>query len=67
MTMLSDLLERDRKRLGLWVGQASWRLGVKVPEYRELEAGTRWPFDAYDRAARLFGWPQSFVGSTVRS
>ena len=62
--MLSDLLERDRRRLGLSVGQASWRLGVKVWECRELEAGTRWPsFDAYDRAAKLYGWPQSFAKS----
>ena len=58
--MLSDLLERDRRRLGLSVGQAAWRFGEKVPEYRELEAGTRRPsFDAYDRAAKLYGWPQS--------
>jgi transcriptional regulator with XRE-family HTH domain len=62
--MLSDLLRRDRRRLGLSVGQVAWRLGVKVPEYRELEAGTRWPsWDAFDRAARLYGWPQTFIGA----
>jgi len=62
VTMLSDLLEGDRRRLGLSVGQAPWRLGVKVREYRELGAGTGWPtFDAYDRAAELYGWPQTLV------
>jgi hypothetical protein len=41
---------------------AAWRLGVSVREYRELEAGTRWPsWDTYDRMCKLYGWPQTFV------
>lgn len=61
MTMFSDLLERDRKRTGLTIGRAAWRLGVKPREYVELESGDRWPgFDTYDRICKLFGWPQTF-------
>jgi transcriptional regulator with XRE-family HTH domain len=57
----------QRQRLGLSVGQAARRLGVKVGEYRELEAGTWWPsFDAYERAAKLYGWPRSFTRRVSR-
>jgi hypothetical protein len=38
-----DLLRRDRERRGFTVGQVAWRLGVKPQEYRELEAGERFP------------------------
>lgn len=58
--MFSDMLERDRKRGGLTVGQAAWRFGIPPSEYRQLEAGER--FDTYDRICKLFGWPQTFVG-----
>jgi hypothetical protein len=34
------MLEHDRKQVGWSVGQAAWRLGVSIREYRELEAGT---------------------------
>jgi hypothetical protein len=35
---------------------------VTVREYREMEAGTRWPgFETYGRICKLFGWPQAFV------
>jgi transcriptional regulator with XRE-family HTH domain len=62
MTMFTHMLERDRKRSGFSVGQVAWRLGVRVSEYRELEAGERWPsFDIYDRICKLFGWPQTFA------
>jgi hypothetical protein len=27
----------------LVVGQTAWRFGVSVREYREIEAGERWP------------------------
>jgi hypothetical protein len=37
--MLPKMLEHDRKQAGWSVGQAAWRLGVSVREYRELEAG----------------------------
>jgi hypothetical protein len=62
VTTFGTMLERDRKRWGWSVGQAAWRFGVKPSEYREIEAGTRWPsFDVYDRTAKLFGWPQAYV------
>jgi DNA-binding XRE family transcriptional regulator len=62
MTMLSDLLTKDRARWGFTVGQVAWRVGVTPREYRELEAGERVPsWDAYDQMAEQFGWPGSFV------
>jgi hypothetical protein len=43
--------------------QAAWRVGVSVREYRELEAGERWPdYVTWDRICKLYGWPQTFVG-----
>jgi predicted transcriptional regulator len=48
--MLPAMLEHDRKQAGWSVGQAAWRLGVTVREYRELEAGARSPsFETWDR------------------
>jgi predicted transcriptional regulator len=65
MTIFSDLLARDRQRLGLRIARAAWILGVSVHELRELEAGKRWPdFDRYDRICEVFGWPQAFVGES---
>ena len=32
------MLEQDQKQAGWSVGQAAWRLGVSIREYRELEA-----------------------------
>jgi hypothetical protein len=59
--MFGDMLQRDRTRWGLSIGQAAWRFHVSPAVYRELEAGTRWPsFETYDRICKLFGWPQSF-------
>jgi hypothetical protein len=34
--LLPKRLEQDRKRAGWSVGQAAWRLGLSVREYREL-------------------------------
>jgi len=60
--MLPALLEKDRKRVGWSVGQAAWRLGVSMREYRALEAGARWPnWETFDRICKLYGWPQTFV------
>ena len=36
--MLPTMLEQDRIHAGCSVGQAAWRLGVTIREYRELEA-----------------------------
>jgi hypothetical protein len=61
--MLPKMLEHDRKQAGWSVGQAAWRLGITVREYREIEAGARSPsFRTWDRICKLFGWPQTFVG-----
>ncbi len=47
---------------GMRVCQAAWRFGVRVREYRELEAGTRSPsFETWDRICKLYGWPQRFA------
>jgi hypothetical protein len=37
------MLKRGRKREGLRVCRAAWLLGVTIREYREIEAGERWP------------------------
>jgi hypothetical protein len=46
------------------VGRAAWELGVTIREYRELEAGTRWPSsETWDRMCELYGWPQASWGA----
>jgi DNA-binding XRE family transcriptional regulator len=56
------MMQRARKREGLRVCRAAWLVGVTVREYRELEAGKRWPScDTYHRICKLFEWPQTFV------
>jgi transcriptional regulator with XRE-family HTH domain len=56
------MLEQDRRRRGFTVGQVAWRLGVKPQEYRQLEAGSRYPdFETWDRICKLYGWPQTFL------
>jgi predicted transcriptional regulator len=62
MAMLPTMLEHDRKRAGWSVGQAVWRLGVSVREYRELENGAASPsFETWDRICKTFGCPQTFA------
>jgi DNA-binding XRE family transcriptional regulator len=64
---LPGMLEQDRKRAGWSVGQAAWRLGVSVREYREIEAGARAPsFETWDRICKPFGWPQTFASGIRR-
>jgi transcriptional regulator with XRE-family HTH domain len=61
------MMQRDRKREGLRVCRAAWLLGVSVREYREIEAGDRTPSPVtYERISELYGWPQTFVGSSIR-
>jgi hypothetical protein len=61
---LPVMLEHDRRLAGWSVGQVAWRLGVSIREYRELEAGIRWPsWETFDRICKLFGWPQTFSGT----
>jgi hypothetical protein len=58
------MLKRDRERRGLRVARAAWLCGVTVRQYRALEAGEASPaFETWDRMCKLFGWPQTFVGS----
>lgn len=50
------MLERDRIRSGLSVGQLAWQLGVSPRNYRELEAGESYPdSETYDRVCESFG------------
>ena len=64
--MFRKMLEDDRRRAGWSVGEAAWRLGVTVREYREIEAGERVPsWETWDRICKLYGWPQTFVGTRV--
>ena len=54
MAMLQVMLEHDRRRAGWSAGQAAWRLGVSVREYREIEAGDLVPSsEKWDRICRL--------------
>jgi predicted transcriptional regulator len=56
-----EMLRRDRERFGFRVGQVAWRLGVSIREYRELEAGERYPtFETWYRMCKLYGWPQTY-------
>jgi len=59
------MMQRDRKREGLRVCRAAWLIGVSVREYREIVAGDRMPsLDTYRRISELYGWPQTYVGSS---
>ena len=61
VAMFRKMLEDDRLRAGWSIGQAAWRLGVSVREYREIEAGERSPsWKTWDRICKTFGWPRSF-------
>jgi hypothetical protein len=55
------MLEREASRSpGL---SCRWLVGVSVREYRELEAGDRFPDSGtYERMCKLYGWTQTFVG-----
>ena len=54
--MCANMLRTDQKRWGLRVCRRAWLLGVSVREYRELEAGARFPSpDTYDRMCELYG------------
>jgi hypothetical protein len=53
------MMERGRRREGLRVCRAAWLLGISVREYRELEAGERFPDPVtWERMCQLFGWPR---------
>lgn len=59
--MLPEMLEDERRRAGWRVGRAAWELRVSIGEYRELEAGTRFPSsETFHRICTLYGWPQTF-------
>jgi hypothetical protein len=59
------MMKDDRGRLGLSLARASWLVGASAREYRALEDGESYPdFETWDRICKLYGWPQTFVGST---
>jgi len=63
LAVFPAMMERDRKREGLRVCPAAWLIGVSVREYRELEAGARFPsFETWNAICKLYGWPQTFAG-----
>jgi predicted transcriptional regulator len=56
------MLEHNRTRAGWSMGQVAWRFGVSIREYREVEAGARWPSsETWHRICKLYGWPQTFT------
>jgi len=60
------MLRTDRERNGFTVGQVAWRIGVTPEEYRDLEAGTRWPsFETWDAICKLYWWPQTFIDGVI--
>ena len=62
MAALPGMLAHDRKQAGWSVGQAAFRFGVSVGEYREIEASERVPtWETWDRICKPYGWPQTFV------
>jgi len=62
MAAFPEMLRRDRERWGMRECQAAWRFGASLPEYRELEAGTRSPtFETWGRICKLYGWPQTLI------
>ena len=59
---MAALLERDRVREGLSVGQAAYRLGLTPAQYRALlEGRQRMTSDTWQRICDLYGWPQTFA------
>ena len=57
------MMVRYRRREGLRICRAAWLVAISVKEYRELEAGERFPdLDTWDRICELYGWPKTFVG-----
>ncbi|TMK37406.1 MAG: helix-turn-helix transcriptional regulator [Actinobacteria bacterium] len=67
MSAFPEMLRRDRERWGMRECQAAWRFGLSVREYRELEAGERWPDSVtWDRICELYGCPKTFVGGRLR-
>ena len=57
------MMQRARKREGLRVCRAAWLVGIRVREYREIEAGERTAsLGTYERICELFGWLQTVAG-----
>jgi hypothetical protein len=65
MPTLAVLRDDDGARSeagGLRICRAAWLIGVSVREYRELEAGERWPdAETWSRMVDVFEWPRSFA------
>src|SRR4051812_42862314 len=57
------MMRRDRHRLELRECRAAWLLGVKVRQYRQLEAGESGMVtaDVWERMVDVFSWPRASV------
>jgi hypothetical protein len=65
VAMLRKMLGEDRRKAGWSMGQAAWPLGVSVRELaggRGVERVPSW--EVWDRICKLYGWPQTFVGTS---
>jgi hypothetical protein len=64
MAMLPVMLEQDRKLASSSIGQAAWRLGVSIREYRRLKPGARsLSFETWDRILQALR-PDTFAKVT---
>jgi hypothetical protein len=60
----SQMMRRDRERLGLRECRAAWLRGVTIREYRALEAGDGAnTFDLWELMVEVFQWPRGRAGS----
>jgi len=58
----ASMMKRGREREGLRLCRAAWLVGVTVREYREIEAGERFPnIETWRRMCDVFQWPRSFA------
>jgi transcriptional regulator with XRE-family HTH domain len=57
------MMRRARKREGLRICRAAWLIGVSGREYREIEAGDRFPsLSTYERISELYGFTADVRG-----
>jgi transcriptional regulator with XRE-family HTH domain len=60
MAKFATTLKRDPERNGMTQAQAACRLGVRLADYRRVEAGDQSATgDLFERTADLSGWPQA--------
>jgi hypothetical protein len=60
------MMRRERVGAGLRECRAAWLIGVSVREYREIEAGERYPdFETWRRLVDVFTWPLAFAARSL--